>query len=747
MKRILNILIALILSVSMLLLSGCAKKISLARYKSIKSSSSDDIVIAGSKYTMRWDNEKKVIRLKDDLTGTEWSTTPEYALNNDVLQSGKKNNPQTEAALIVTYYDTEKYIQNTLISSSDAIKSGKVYAKKTSDDTISVVYDFSKSEITVVIEYKLTEKGITVSLNPQRISEGNKKIVTNVSIAPFFCALKNNTDDSYIFVPSGCGALIYPKIKTHSSQVISDGVFGEDLAVNNEFKTTQKANVNLPVYGSIENSKGIMAVIEEGASSCSIVSSSGNESLGYTTVYADFAIRGYEIVDQPSGVQASSNVSKVAKVYSNPSKQQVRILFIPLEGNEISYVTMAKEYREYLIDKYELKPKTAKESVSLRILGGIMSTEFSFGIPHSALKPLTNLKKTEKIIDEMEKAYGGKLVYNLDGYGESGLDVGEVAGGYSINNRLGSQSSLKKLFKKYNSTETNVFMNFDIIRYNNSGSGFRTNSDAAIAATQKRITKYFYNIATYNEETSFESYKLLKRSQLPNALNKLLKYLDKNDIKNVSLDTLSNKLYSDYSNERYYCKSGIDEIESMYRKLSNDKYKIFSSNANVYSAVFSDYIDNVPLYSSAYDAYDVDVPFYQIVFSGIVPMYSENWGGAKDDTEMLLKSIESGIGISLSVIGQYDSEILSSPQKTMYSCGSDNLKYRMEELNKKSFFETNNKIKNAQIIDHVFITDNIRKTVFDNGVQIFVNYSGEKFENDEISIDPRSYALKGDYKQ
>lgn len=744
MNRKINILTVFIVSISMLLLSGCSEKVSLSSYKSIKSNSTEDIVISGAKYSMQWDSGKKVIILKDNVTGLVWSTTPETALNNNIAESGKKNNPQTESALLVTYYDTEKYIQNTLISASDAIKYGKVYAKKTAENTISVMYDFSKAEITVVVEYKLTADGISIQIDPKRISEGKKKLVTNIALAPFACAVDNNSDDSYVFVPSGSGALIYSNNKTYASSTINQGVYGDDLAVNEEFKNTITAKINIPVYGAISGNRGMMSIIEEGASSADIVSISGNNSLNYTTVYADFAVRGFEIVEQPDGVQGTSNISKTAKVFSNPNRNEnYKALLIPLQGDGISYVDIAKKYRSYLSEKYDLKSKTANESVSLRILGGIMSTEFDFGIPHSVLKPLTTINQTEKIIGGLEEAYKGQFVYNLDGFGKTGLDVGEIAGGYRINSRLGSQSALKKLFEKCKDEGINIFMNFDLLRFNASGSGFSTYSDAALAATQKRVNKNFYDIVTKKRNMSYGSYKLLKRSEIFDASNKLIKYLNKTSISGVSLDTLSNKIYSDYSNEKYYCKSGTDDIEKVFKNLRNEKLSLFSSNANDYVAVYSDYIDNVPLSSSDYDAYDVDVPFYQMVFSNFVPMYSQNWGSASDDREMLLKVIESGIGISLYAAAEYDTEILSSPQKSMYSVSFENLKSRMKQLEDERYFEYYSKIKDAAITDHIIINKDVRKTVFDNGVEIYVNYSENSFKDSEIEIEAKGYIMKG----
>ena len=181
----------------------------------------------------------------------------------------------------------------------------------------------------------------------------------------------------------------------------------------------------------------------------------------------------------------------------------------------------------------------------------------------------------------------------------------------------------------------------------------------------------------------------------------------------------------------------------MYKSFLKEKYKLFSTSANDYAAIYSDYIDNVPVSSSNFDAFDVDVPFYQIAFSGLVPMYSSNWGSTGNDIDLVLRSVESGIGISMSVIAEYNTEILSSPQKSMYSCGIDNIKSRFKELEKIEYFDYYDSIKNAKIIDHILINNYVRKTIFDNGIEIFVNYSDSKFTDNEIVIDAKSFILRG----
>lgn len=740
MKRLIKFATVWFTITSLILLSGCVEKTTLTSYKSLKTSSTNDIEIINENYSMVWDNAKHTIILKDVVTGEIWSTVPKTALYNNVIETGKKNSPRVESALFVTYYDTEKFVQSTLLSTTDAVKSGNVFAKKLNKDSISVMYDFAKAEISVVVDYKLNSDGMQITVNPNKITEGEKKLVTNIAIAPYICSVDNGIDDAYIFVPSGSGTLIYSKSKTFRSSEVAEEVYGNDLAVNREFTPTVTSKVGLPVYGSIDKNRGMFAIIEKGAEACNIVSSSSNNNLNYTTVYADFSVRGYEIVEQPEGMQGTSGMQKIAKVYSNPNKlQSISVRFIPLQGEGISYVDMAKKYSSYLTERYKLDNKVADEAVSLRIIGGIMSTEYNFGIPRSALIPLTTIEQAKTMIEKLEDSYDGLLLYNLDGFGKTGLDIGAIAGGYGINGRLGSTKQLKDLFRYCGNEKINLFMNFDLVRFNKSNNGF----DAAIAATQKRIIKNHIDIVTKNSNMAFNSYWLIRRSQLQKAMEKLEKFAENNHINGISLDTLSNKLYSDYSEEKYYSKSATNEISNEIKNLSKNDRKILTTNANLYAAVYSDYIDGISVQSSDYDAYDCDIPFYQMVFSGLVPMYSSNFGSASENTELMLKSIESGIGISMSATYDYNKEILSSPQKSAYSWNFENVINAMETLKENEFFQYYSKIKGASIIEHKIISPDVRKTVFDNNVEVYVNYSDSVYESSEIKIAPRSYVVKG----
>ena len=724
----------------MLLLSGCNEKSGLSAYKSISNTNISESAISNKNYSMHWDSKKKTVYLQDNTTGNIWSPIPEAVRNNNQIETGVANHPLVLSTIIVNYYDTETHVENKAVSATSAIKNGNVFVTE-NNNGFSATYDFKSEELTVTVDYILNDDGMSIEIDPAKITENSDRIVTSVAIAPYFCSVKNGTEKSYVFVPSGSGALINSDVVLSKSLETTEPVYGKDLSIYKQYEFTNKKSVRLPVYGSVSGNKGTFAIIENGASNSDICTVSSDNRVGYTAVYATFNVRGYETVDVPKGVKLTTNT---AKVYSEPLlTQKFSIKYIPMQGEGISYYNMAELYRSYLLSKYKINEHSAGQPVVLRLLGGVMTTEFNFGIPKDVLYPLTTVKDADEIINNINNQYKNKVRFILDGYGSTGLDVGEIAGGYEINNRLGSNKQLKDLFKASASNDIDIIMNFDVIRFNKSSLGFSVLNDTATAATKKRVINSYLTLTTRQENQSLGNYYLLSRSEMANAIGKLTDYLNKLSMNGVMLDTLSNTLYSDYNDEKYYAKGNEEEIFDVLKSLSKSEKRFVSSDANIYAAVCSDYICNTPVCSSDYDSFSVDVPFYQIVFKGIIPMYSSNWSSAADERELFLKAVETGMGFSLSAVKDYSDAVFSSQQKGMYATDINNTLEHIEKLDKEDFFSYYSSVKDAKIINHIMINNKVRKTVFDNGVEVYTNYSSAEYAVEDIHIPANGYVIAG----
>lgn len=77
-------------------------------------------------------------------------------------------------------------------------------------DTLVVTYFFPDLEIAVPVEYSISADGLIVSVDPTKIQENSNEVV-GISLLPFFCSMPNQAEDSYLFFPSGSGALFIPR--------------------------------------------------------------------------------------------------------------------------------------------------------------------------------------------------------------------------------------------------------------------------------------------------------------------------------------------------------------------------------------------------------------------------------------------------------------------------------------------------------------------------------------------------------
>lgn len=741
MKKTVQSIICIMLVSSMLLFCGCNEKICLETYKSIKNKKIvGDTTISNNNYTLEWNEKRKTVILKDNLTGNIWSPIPEDVLNNNKIETGINDHPQTESPIIVRYYDNESYVESKAISATSAIKNGRVNATKNKNG-FSVAYDFKSENITVTVDYILANDGMKIEIDPNKVTENPDRTVTAIDVAPFFCSVKNGSDNDYLFVPSGSGALIYPDNNIQNSSNIEMPVYGDDLSIYNPYDFTNEKSVRLPVYGSVNADKGIVAIIEEGASSSSICVVSNDQRIKYSSVYTSFAVRGYETVDIPKGVKLQTSTGKV---YSEPlTDRKLSIKFVPLQGEKASYYGMAEVYRSYLDSKYNLKEKTADQAVVLRLLGGVMTTEFVFGIPNDVIFPLTTIEQAQKIISDSNKKYKGNIRFVLDGYGSSGLEIGELAGGFKVDKAFGSKSNFKKLVDYCKINNLELAMNFDLLRFNKSTSGFSTSNSTAVAATGKRVVNKYTLLNTKMQTDNYGSSYLLSRNKISDAIEKLARFLEDVDVKNIMLDTLSNTLYSDYTHIKYYGKGSEQDVYNSIKDLIEDGYHYIASDANEYTVACAEYIDNSPIYSSNYDCFSTDIPFYQIVFKGFVPMYTPKWAGSSNEQELFLKAVESGIGISMAVVENYSDVVFSSPQKQMFACSVKNFNSHMNRLSTESFFDYYDSVKNAEIEGHILIEKDVRKTTFNNGVVVYVNYSKNEYATEDVVVPAEGYIVVG----
>ncbi len=703
---------------------------------------SESLVAQNNRYELHLDKDNMGVTLVDKATGEKWGTSPENSGEEQLDEFGMpiKRHPQVESPILVSYKDIYEDSDTLLVSYTGAVKGGRVKCE-TIENGILVEYYFDESEIMIPVEYALLHNGVKISINPKNIQEGNNKVIS-VSVAPFWCSIENDTKDSYLFVPDGSGALI--NAETHSDQGLSysEEVYGTDLAT--EFApTSNNMSIRLPVYGAKNGNKGTCAIITEGADSALIEAKVGAEVLGYTSVYCSFKVRG--TTSHTATLYGNQIVDTVISA-ENMIKTPLSVTYYPLMNDEASYIGMANTYRDYLLsDGFLSEEKQSNNFLNLTILGGTMIKKSFLGVPYDKLYQATTIKQAEEIVDSVYNSLNVPFSVNLKGFGETGVNIGKVAGNFKFSKELGSISQLKDFLDHCEDKQVSTHIEFELLRFGESGNGYSTFFDSVTNVGEQKAYQYFYDISVRKELGDTMHY-LLARKNIVTCVEKLLDKTSKWKLPGVSVGSLSNLCYSDYQNKDsadYYAKSLMSaDVQKSLNIIKESKKKIMSTDANAYAAVLSDSVIDTPTESSQKICFYTDVPFYQMVFRGSLSLYGNSINLAINPRKELLKAVESGCGLNYTVTENWDNYLLDATYSyfynSVYSDLSDDIISAYGELS--DYYKS---IGSSKIISHEILDDGVRKTVFENGVYVYVNYTEHTVTTSDGEVPSMSFRLGG----
>lgn len=721
-KRIVCTVISVLMAATAL--TGCSKNGTAKVYNTqceIKNLESQTIAQDGE-LELLWNEKGKFVALHDKSTDKMWSTVP-YEYFESGGTSDNINSP-----LNITVVNAAKAQWDTVSGYAESVKKDRVSAEKT-DNGIKVTYYFDNYLISIPVEYKLEKGKMTVSLNPAEIVEEGDKVLLSVALAPFLCSAPNVSENAYLFVPSGSGGLMYVDQRAEGTRKYTAEVYGTDGSRLLPEEITNETKAHMPIYGVKDNDSALFAVISEGDNCAEIYAEAGNRRTDYSTVYPIFYLRGYDVVETDQWLWGYRDLNRIS---DNLVKNNISVEFYPLSGENADYNGMAAKYREFLFGK-EPK-KTEAQMFSLNILGGVTYRSADWGIPHKKLHTLTTYKQAENIITELSEKTGYSSAVNLQGFTSSGIDIGDIGGGFKLVGDYGSKKDFANLIKKAEKLGINLAMDFDIVRFNTSSNGFSYIMDSAKSATLRTVNKYGIKLPLRAYDSV--EYRLLKRAEIDTAVDKLIAFSEKNLLKSVGLSSFSSFAYSDFDEERFSVKGNIaSQYAENVEKIKKNGMKVYASDANAYAAVAADVLLDVPTDNGEYLAFDASVPFYQMVFGGIKPMYSNALNIAADSQKAVMQAVSSGVHFGFTVVENYDTVCASSKTAKLYATVVSSVQPKLIELvtEHAEFYES---ISGCGIKEYNMLENGITETVFDNGVKVYANTSASSVETDIGSFEP-----------
>lgn len=686
----------------------------------IKGSTEKRDTFDNENYSMRLDEDTLGITLKDKRSGYVYESVVEDENSNQswkgFLNSGISVELCTSKAAMPERVDLVK---------------GK--AKKTFSyykDGFYAEIEYPSYEFHIGLEVRLTADGVTVSVNKESIREGEDYKLSAVYLYPLFGATKAAEKEGYILIPEGAGALIeladnHGKYKTPYVKDIYGTNAGIDAFPENVYykpAVVEPEKISAPVFGMVYTGEkqGFLGIVESGQYNAEILAYPNGVTTDYNWVTARFNFR--EIYTMQTA--ASSGVPTYEKT---PYMRDISISYQPVCGGQADYTGLAKAYRQYLINKGDLKQAEDRFRLKVDFFGADTKKWFIF----NQIVPVTTVADMEKILNKLEESGVTELQPVYLAWQSKGAALNYGSGKFGIENKLGSQKDLYKLAKKLKEQDVNLVLEQDLLLAN-PGRFYNTAKDIVKGINQMLVEK-----PTNAGVFPFLYY--LTPSKTLSLAEKWINQYEDTAIDTVALSSISENLFSYYSGGEIYSRGDTAEkYEALLKKFAN--YKVSLVNPNEYLWKYASQYYDMPLTTSNYSYISKEVPFLPIVLKGYLPYWAEYDNFNANEREFFLKMLEYGAYPSFLVTSESPVKLRNTNSSYIYTSEYEALKPTIENYY-NLLGSVLRLVEGSSITAHNYLTDKVVLVEYDNGVGILINYSESDYSNEEVTVEAMSYQV------
>jgi len=571
----------------------------------------------------------------------------------------------------------------------------------------------------VTLRYTLEGRSLVLDIPFEKIAYRATYPITTLSVMPYFGAGYLD-DEGYVLVPDGSGSLIYFNNGKHNQQFFNSVVYGWDEArVRKELISDNRSP--MPVYGIQKNGNAILAVIENGSSYASIRADVSGPSSSYNYVYPRFTMVHNEIMN----ISGRSQRDVFQYERSLPDGESITIRYIICK--EDGYVGMAKEYREYLLNKFPSLSKRNDSGIPIvvEIPGAVNKTQHRAGIPFDLPLKLTSYNEAAEMLNDFSNLGWKNVNVKLNGWFNHSVEH-SVPSRIKLIRDLGSKRDFQNLLDISNQKGFTVYpeVDFFFMRDTKPFDGFSLYNDASRSIDRRRIERYPFSFVWFGERMRWGKLSYIARpdfmmSTIDNYVNKAENY----GIENVAFRNIGSRLAGDYNERQHVSREGSKLMrQEKLAQLSRNGKGIMLLSGHAYAAPFADFIIDMPLDCQSFSITDVSVPFYPMVLHGLVPFTGKAINLAEDYTKNLLKTVESGAGLYFSFMTEETSVLQETKFRQFYAnvyhkwVGDADVLY-------KRFSADFGHLYNQAIVNHTIVSDGFTITEYEDGTRVAVNTS------------------------
>ncbi len=674
----------------------------------------------------------------------------------------------------------------------------------TRDDLINDSREFDITDVefaqpadfTIIMDVRLVDGDLVVHIPTYEIKNNSEDpdyyTLHSISVFPNFGIVNADSyDEGFIFVPDGSGALFdinsydsgYAEYErpiynnTYFDTLYTDSEYNEDLMLpvfgmgkngqtvipvqETEVEAVEES-VEEPVEDAtavVEEEKdvltvvditttedkgagvytGFMGIIESGAETAALtvkLGSKAQDASSLNKVYATFDVMQYSNV-KVFGPYSTNEAKFLAKTGSFGMDIKVRY---KLYTEDCNYFTMAKDYKEYLLQtneniKEEYDVETPAPEVYLDVISALTVEDRIMGIPYDNTVSMTTYSELNDILNDLGKidtVVSYKGAYNGGIYNK----VNQKADKTKAN---GSEDEYKKLMENHGDS---IYMSTPISYVYKDDAVFNPERHALLGYDSEPAKVYDYDIPTGRFNLHGEGHWILSPYYLPGVVETFKKSLADNT--NLALEDLGNLVYShNKPEEAVNLYEGELVIKKALDTLSEGDRKLILTNPFATRMLYAEYSTDISRESSDYGLIRHNVPFRQLVMNGLTKYTTLTINeSSSGKAYYLLQAVELGSSPKYKITAKSVDTLKEGNYHELFSTEYKLIAADIKEMAGKidaAFAQ----IGTNEIAGHRLIDEKVFETTYATGVKVVVNYNKLDVTTEYGDIPAESYIIIG----
>lgn len=594
-----------------------------------------------------------------------------------------------------------------------------------------------KPQFNITIQYTLEEDGLLVSIPLKEIAYRKNYPIVEMRPLAYFGA-GNMTDDGFILIPEGSGAIIRFNNGKQSQNPYKADLYGWDYGMYRD-SVIDETRVNMPVFGISNQNASFLCILEQGSSYASLEADVAGRMNSYNYAAANYTMVHSALMD------ISAKSDKTVRMFQEKLPDEVitqRYIFL----DETDYTSMATAYRNYLLARNpELKKKTESVvPVAVELIGAIDRTKHVFGIPTRQPYELTSYDEAKGVIDELLSFGIEDLNIKYNGWFNEGM-IHEAPNKVKPIKELGGKKDFKSLVSYTKEKGVNLYLEatFQFVYGNNMFDNFVRIRDSAKFVNREIVDLVPYNPIYFGETDYLYDYNLAKPSYYLKNIDAYADEIADYGVKNIAFGDIGETLSADYDRKKSVSREKALNLQvEKLSELHQKGYQMMINSGNIYAVPYADFIVDVNLSTKGYNIIDQEIPFFEIVLHGLVPYAGTSLNLASDYEKALLKTVETGAGLYFTFMDADSFDLRDSRYTNFFSADFNVWKEDTNALYQKMKKDFGH-IYNQFITGHEQLAKGVYMTEYEDGTQVIVNYNESAYTHNDKVIPAKDYIVEG----